>query len=127
MTRSSFLWLLLMLACGPVKKGSPAGIYAPTERDAQVSLVGDMLMGRVAGLEVRRAPRGHTYRIRGPRRLIGSEEPLLVLDDFPMPIAFLNTLDPQDIAQVYVLRDVALYGSRGFNGVLVVKTKGGRF
>ena len=124
MTRCSFLWLLLVLACGSVEKGgAPVGVYIPTAMDAQVNLVGDMLMGRVAGLEVRRGRTGHTYRIRGPRTLMGSEEPLLVLDGSPMSIDFLDTLSPRDIAQVYILRDAAFYGSRGINGVLVVETK----
>lgn len=125
MTRHGFIWLLLALGCGP-GGGAPAGVYIPTARDAQVNLVGDMLMGRVAGLEVRRASSGHVYRIRGPRTLLGSEEPLLVLDGSQMPIALLNTLSPRDIAQVYILKDVAFYGSRGINGVLVVTTKGGK-
>ena len=55
---------------------------------------------------------------------MGSEEPLLILDGSPMPIALLNSLNPQDIAQVYVERSATIYGPRGFNGVVVVKTKG---
>jgi TonB-dependent SusC/RagA subfamily outer membrane receptor len=54
---------------------------------------------------------------------MGSEEPLLVLDGSPMQITFLNSLNPRDILEVYVLRDTAFYGSRGANGVLVVTTK----
>ena len=99
------------------------GVYIPTPRDAQVSLVGDMLMGRVVGLEVKRSGNGHIYRIRGSRRLMGSEEPLLVLDGSPMSIALLNTLNPQDIVQVHILRNATFYGSRGANGVLVVTTR----
>ena len=126
--RETWLFVLLftlfglLFGCGPAG-GAPPGVYIPSSRHAQVSLVGDMLMGRVAGLEVRRTSRGHVYRIRGPRSLMGSQEPLLVLDGSPMPIGLLNTLNPRDIAQVYILRDVAFYGSRGVNGVLIVTTK----
>ena len=53
--------------------------YIPTEAQARVARLGDMLIGRVPGLEVRRlASGGYTLRIRGPRTLMGSvadEEP----------------------------------------------------
>ena len=108
--------------------------YVPTEADARVARLGDMLMGRVPGLEVRRLPNGnYTLRIRGPRTLRGSvadEEPLLVLDGTPVPSGslstVLNTLAPKDIARVDVLRDASstsIYGLRGANGVVVVTTK----
>ncbi len=108
--------------------------YIPTEADARVARVGDMLIGRVAGLEVRRLPNGsYTLRIRGPRTLRGSvadEEPLLVLDGTPMPkgslSAALNSIAPHDVARIDVLRDASatgVYGSRGANGVIVITTK----
>ena len=108
--------------------------YIPTEAHARVARVGDMLIGRVPGLEVLRLPNGsYSLRIRGPRTLRGSvadEEPLLVLDGTPLPrgslSAALNTLSPHDIARIDVLRDVSatsIYGSRGANGVIVITTK----
>lgn len=108
--------------------------YIPTEAHARVARVGDMLIGRVPGLEVRRLPNGsYTLRIRGPRTLRGSvadEEPLLVLDGTPVPkgwlSATLNTLAPHDIARIDILRDASVtsvYGSRGANGVIVITTK----
>ncbi len=108
--------------------------FIPTEADARVARVGDMLIGRVAGLEVRRLPNGsYTLRIRGPRTLRGSvedEEPLLVLDGTPMPkgslSAALNSIAPHDVARIDVLRDASVtsvYGSRGANGVIVITTK----
>lgn len=108
--------------------------YIPTEADARVARVGDMLIGRVPGLEVRRLPNGsYTLRIRGPRTLRGSvadEEPLLVLDGTPLPkgslSSMLNSLAPHDIARIDVLRDASvtsIYGSRGANGVIVITTK----
>ncbi len=108
--------------------------YIPTEAQARVARLGDMLIGRVPGLEVRRlANGGYTLRIRGPRTLRGSladEEPLLVLDGTPVPkgmlSAALNTLAPHNIARIDVLRDASstsIYGLRGANGVIVVTTK----
>jgi TonB-dependent SusC/RagA subfamily outer membrane receptor len=108
--------------------------FIPTEADARVSRVGDMLIGRVPGLEVRRLPNGsYSLRIRGPRTLRGSvedEEPLLVVDGTPVPKGWLsstlNTLSPHNIARIEVLRDASVtsvYGLRGANGVIVITTK----
>jgi TonB-dependent SusC/RagA subfamily outer membrane receptor len=108
--------------------------YVPTASDARVSRLGDMLMGRVPGLEVRRLGNGsYTLRIRGPRTLRGSvadEEPLLVLDGTPIPqgslSSVLSAVPPRDVARVDVLRDAAstsIYGLRGANGVVVITTK----
>jgi TonB-dependent SusC/RagA subfamily outer membrane receptor len=108
--------------------------FIPTEADARVARVGDMLIGRVPGLEVRRLANGsYTLRIRGPRTLIGSiqdEEPLLVLDGTPMPkgslSTTLNSIAPHDVARIDVLRDASatsVYGLRGGNGVIVITTK----
>ena len=105
--------------------------YIPTEAQARVARVGDMLMGRVPGLEVRRGPNGnYTLRIRGPSSLRGNEEPLLVLDGTPVQVgsigSALASLNPRDIARIDVLRDAsqtAIYGLRGANGVIVITTK----
>ncbi len=108
--------------------------FIPTEADARVARLGDMLIGRVPGLEVRRLSNGnYSLRIRGPRTLRGSvadEEPLLVVDGTPVPkgwlSATLNTLAPHHIARIDVLRDASstsVYGLRGANGVIVVTTK----
>lgn len=127
------LCVLVITACGQTypttKKISGIGVtvYIPTEVQANVTKVGDMLMGRVHGLEVRRSSNGgHTFRVRGPRTLRGSEEPLLVLDGTPLPIGVLNTLSPHDIDRVHVLRNAGIYGSRGYYGVVVVETKHGK-
>ncbi len=109
-------------------------VFIPTEADARVARVGDMLIGRVPGLEVRRLPNGsYTLLIRGPRTLRGSaqdEEPLLVVDGTPVPqgllSSMLNTLSPHDIARIEVLRDASVtsvYGLRGANGVILITTK----
>ncbi len=108
--------------------------FIPTEADARVSRVGDMLIGRVPGLEVRRLPNGsYSLRIRGPRTLRGSvedEEPLLVVDGTPVPkgwlSSMLNTLSPHNIARIEILRDASvtsIYGLRGANGVVLITTK----
>ena len=75
---------------------------------------------------------GIAVRIRGASSFNGSNEPLYVLDGFPMtpgPGGALTGINPYDIASIDVLKDAAstaIYGSRGANGVILIETKRGR-
>lgn len=89
-----------------------------------------VLQGRIAGVTVTRAPDGGiAVRIRGQTSIYGSNEPLYVLDGMPIqtgPSGSLTGLNPSDIESIKVLKDpaeTAMYGSRGANGVIVIKTK----
>jgi TonB-dependent starch-binding outer membrane protein SusC len=88
------------------------------------------LEGRVAGVVVGRSPDGSiSVRIRGATSAYGNTEPLYVLDGIPIqagPNGALTGINPSDIESIRVLKDVAdtaMYGSRGANGVIVIKTK----
>ncbi|MEQ8219807.1 MAG: TonB-dependent receptor [Arenibacter sp.] len=66
-------------------------------------------------------------RIRGGNSMIGDNQPLYVVDGFPVTggIDFLN---PSDIESVDILKDAsatAIYGSRGANGVVIITSKRG--
>lgn len=76
---------------------------------------------------------GVSLRIRGGSSVEGGNEPLYVIDDFPIyndrlsgtndPLSAIN---PGDIESITVLKDAsatAIYGSRGANGVIIIKTK----
>jgi TonB-dependent SusC/RagA subfamily outer membrane receptor len=69
-----------------------------------------------------------SVRIRGSNTsILGGEEPLFVLDGMVYESADgLNSLDPNAIESISVLKDAgatAIYGSRGANGVIVIRTK----
>jgi TonB-linked SusC/RagA family outer membrane protein len=67
-----------------------------------------------------------TINIRGVGTL-GNNDPLVVIDGIIG--GNINTLNPNDIASVSVLKDAgsaAIYGSRAANGVLLVTTKSGK-
>jgi TonB-dependent SusC/RagA subfamily outer membrane receptor len=90
----------------------------------------EILKGRVAGVTVTRSDDGGiAVRIRGVTSLYGSNEPLYVLDGVPItpgPGGSLTGIDPYDIESIKVLKDpaeTALYGMRGANGVIEIKTK----
>jgi TonB-dependent SusC/RagA subfamily outer membrane receptor len=91
-----------------------------------------VLAGRVSGVVVSSAPDGGiSVRIRGASSFNGNNEPLYVLDGVPIqagPGGSLSGVNPADIESIRVLKDPAdltMYGSRGANGVIVIKTKKG--
>ena len=89
----------------------------------------EILKGRVAGVTVTRTDGGIAVRVRGSTSIYGNNEPLYVLDGVPIapgPGGSLTGIDPYDIESIEVLKDpadTALYGMRGANGVIVIKTK----
>lgn len=92
------------------------------------------LQGKVAGVTVTQssgAPGStHAITIRGSRSLLGSNEPLYVVDGLPV-FSGSRTIDinPNDIKSINVLKGptaAALYGLRSSNGVIVIETKKGQ-
>jgi TonB-linked SusC/RagA family outer membrane protein len=91
------------------------------------------LQGRAAGVQVIQnngSPGGAiSVRIRGTNSVQGGNEPLYVVDGFPLNGSSLNQLNTDDIESVEVLKDasaIAIYGTRGANGVVLVTTKKGK-
>jgi len=69
-----------------------------------------------------------SVRIRGDNSIIGSNEPLYVVDGFPIT-GGIDYLNPSDIESISILKDAsatAIYGSRGANGVIIITSKQGR-
>lgn len=89
----------------------------------------EVLQGRFPGVEVFRTAGGIAVRIRGGTSILNSNEPLYVIDGIPIqagPGGSLTGINPLDIASIEVLKDAAstaMYGIRGANGVIVIKTK----
>lgn len=91
------------------------------------------LSGKVSGLQISQtsAALDQETRItlRGARSFKGDNSALLVLDGVQTPISFLQSLNPNDIDNISVLKGAsaaALYGSEAANGVLLVTTKSGQ-
>ncbi len=90
------------------------------------------LSGRVAGVVVRSADgelgKEASITIRGNNSLTQSNEPLYVVDGFPMEGSISGILGSADIESIDILKDAsatAIYGARGANGVVVITTKRG--
>lgn len=90
------------------------------------------LQGKVSGLNIQNTDNGVGGNVRvllrGIRSLTGNNQPLLVVDGVPISLGFLNTINPNDIADVNIIKGntgSAIYGQDGANGVIVVNTKKG--
>ncbi len=106
---------------------------------APVKSFDEALAGRVAGVQVN-SSEGQpgsdiNIVIRGSNSITGNNSPLFVIDGFPMENAKdmvvnpINTIDPNDIESIDVLKDAsatAIFGARGANGVIIVTTKRGK-
>jgi TonB-linked SusC/RagA family outer membrane protein len=111
--------------------GALVSITSSAIREVPVANLQQALQGRAAGVEVQRigtAP-GATARIRvrGERSILGSNDPLIVLDGIPYD-GSLSDINQDEIATLNILKDAsatAIYGSRGANGVILITTKRG--
>lgn len=109
--------------------GAVTSIKPATLTSLPVVSVSDALQGRAAGLQVLTSGtpgNDATMIIRGLGSINGTN-PLLVIDGFPTQ-AGLNTINPNDVESVEVLKDApatAIYGSRAANGVVIITTKRG--
>lgn len=113
--------------------GSVASVSSEDITQVPSSRVDQVLQGRAAGVQVTQtsgAPgAGTVIRVRGGNSITGSNEPLWVIDGIVVGTNFnLNNINANDIKSIEILKDassIAIYGSRGANGVVLVTTKNG--
>ena len=142
---------VIVVAYGTAKKSSYAGsatmVSAKDLADKPVTSFESALTGKVAGLQVTsssgQAGSSPTLQIRGIGSMNAGSSPLYVVDGVPVIDGdvgqmsdytnstnnIMNTLNPDDIESVSVMKDAAassLYGSRAANGVILITTKRGR-
>lgn len=71
---------------------------------------------------------GLDLSIRGRSTIFANDQPLIVVDDFPFNGDF-NSINPNDVADITLLKDAAaasIWGVRAGNGVIVIRTKKGK-
>ncbi|NIG55530.1 SusC/RagA family TonB-linked outer membrane protein [Chitinophaga sp. Cy-1792] len=115
---------------------STVGAQALSSEKNIVSDVGKALQGRVAGLLVSQTSgtpgQSPNLQIRGAQSVSAlSTNPLLVIDGLVVEnnAININSINPQDIESIEVLKDAAsaaIYGARGSNGVIIISTKKGK-
>ncbi len=114
----------------------------------QVASIDEALQGRMSGVDIvansGEPGAGMSIRIRGTTSINNGSDPLIVVDGIPYDTnigsdfdfatadeqnyAQLLNISPSDIEEISVLKDAAataMYGNRGANGVLLIKTKRG--
>src|SRR5699024_514512 len=131
------------------KKGNVLGAVASFDADnlneRPVGRIDQALVGEMPGVRVKQTSgipgHGLSVQIRGSGSISAGDEPLYVVDGFPLNGASPNglgniaqgnplaNLNPNDIASIQVLKDAAsaaIYGSRAANGVVIITTKHGK-
>ena len=111
---------------------STAEITAKQVTATAVTNVANGLTAKVAGLAVYELDNSVDPNIaivlRGNRSLEGNNNALIVLDGVPMPGALLSSINPNDVADISILKGAgaaAIYGSEASNGVVAITTKRG--
>lgn len=135
---------VVVVGYGEQKKTDVSGsVVSVSPRDLNKGVLAspqDMLVGKIAGVQVSTndgAPgAGATIRIRGTGSILGNQDPLIVIDGFPIDASkiggisnVLATINPNDIESYTVLKDAsatAIYGLRASNGVIIITTKRGK-
>jgi TonB-dependent SusC/RagA subfamily outer membrane receptor len=111
----------------PPPPASMRGTEAARERSTSLA---QLLAGRLSGVTVYPAPDGGIIvRMGGPTSFYGDQSPLFVVDGVTIEgnSTTLSWLDPHDVDFIQALKDpsqTAIYGVRGSNGVIVIRTKG---
>ena len=146
---------VVVVGYGIVKKSDLTGSVSSIKNDEMMRnrpvSVEQGIQGRLSGVNVIKndgAPGGGiSMQIRGTNSFLGGTQPLYVIDGVPMSTSnnqetinfnsdtevtsrnALSFLDPNDIETIEVLKDgssVAIYGSQGANGVVMITTKSGK-
>lgn len=124
---------IVVIGYGTQKKADVTSAVASVKSESfnkgAILDAGQLIQGKVAGLQVT-LPTGDptqstSVMLRGNSTLMGSNDPLILIDGVP---GDFNTVAPEDIEAIDVLKDgsaTAIYGTRGTNGVIIITTKSG--
>ncbi len=141
---------VVVIGYGTQKKrnvtGAVSSFDARKVEERPLLRVDQALVGQLAGVRVKQTTgtpgNGFSIQVRGSGSISGGNEPLYVIDGFPLTVnssnvsngSFttgnpLDNINPNDIESIEVLKDAAaaaIYGSRASNGVVIITTKQGR-
>ncbi|MGB4576898.1 MAG: TonB-dependent receptor [Paludibacter sp.] len=128
---------VVVVGYGTMKKrdltGAISSVTSESLENKPVISAAEALAGQVAGLQIqqisgRPGAEGMSIRVRGTSSITQSNEPLYVVDGYPMEESAFRMISPSNIESIEVLKDAsstAIYGSRGANGVVIITTKKG--
>ncbi|MFN8356600.1 MAG: TonB-dependent receptor [Spirosomataceae bacterium] len=140
---------VVVIGYGTAKKADVTGALTSfdtkTIDQRPILRVDQALVGQMAGVQVKQTSGGlgkaFSVQVRGSGSITAGNEPLYVIDGFPLATAApngsgnyatgnpLDNINPNDIESIQVLKDAAaaaIYGSRAANGVVLITTKRGK-
>jgi len=140
---------VVVVGYGTQKRGDVTGAIASFNaeklEERPIARVDQALVGQLAGVQVKQTSgvpgRAFSVQVRGAGSISAGNEPLYVIDGFPLESTSpngggrfgsgnpLDNINPNDIENIEVLKDAAaaaIYGSRAANGVVLITTKRGR-
>lgn len=130
---SELLEDVVVIGYGTVKKedltGSVAVVSSSDLNKTPIPNIGKAIQGKATGVVVMQSgdPGGNVnIRVRGVGSITGDPDPLVVIDG--VVGGGLNSVAPEDIESISVLKDAsatAIYGANGANGVIMITTKRG--
>ncbi len=115
--------------------GSVAKVSGELIQNRAVARLDDAIVGKVAGIRIQatnpEAGGAPKITVRGPGSISGDSSPLIVVDGIALGTDpdLLGSIDSNNIQSIEVLKDassVAIFGSRGANGVIIVTLKEGK-
>ncbi|MBO9203326.1 MULTISPECIES: SusC/RagA family TonB-linked outer membrane protein [Niastella] len=126
---------VVVIGYGTVKRkdltGSVGSVSGKQLAAVPVANAAQALQGKIPGVTVTaqdgRPDASMSVRVRGGSSISNSNEPLYIVDGFP--VSNINDIPASQIESIDVLKDAssaAIYGARGANGVVIVTTKSGR-
>ncbi len=134
---ASELTTVVVTALGVVRQKESLGYSTATVKAAELSQATPVnlqngLTGKVSGLNIQTVNNGvfanTRITLRGIRSLTGNNQPMLVLDGVPISLSYISSVNPNDVADVTILKSAsstAIYGPEGVNGAIVITTKRG--
>ena len=140
---------VVVVGYGTQKKADVSGAISTFDatrlEERPLARVDEALVGQLAGVQVKQTTgvpgRAFSIQVRGAGSVSAGNEPLYVIDGFPLDNSSqngagrfstgspLDNINPNDIENITVLKDAAaaaIYGSRAANGVVLITTKKGR-
>jgi TonB-linked SusC/RagA family outer membrane protein len=141
---------VVVIGYGTQKRANVTGAVATMKNEnldeRAITRVDQALVGQLAGVTVKQTTgvpgKGFSVQVRGSGSISAGNEPLYVIDGFPLTTnssnvsngSFstgnpLDNINPNDIDNIEVLKDAAaasIYGSRASNGVVLITTKHGK-
>ena len=107
-----------------IKKGNDTHLFSNASNkiiSSQFNNIYDYIRGKVSGINI---SSDNIIRIRGYNSINGNMTPLFILNGTEVPKDIFSQIMPDEIEAVTVLKgpDSAIYGIRGANGVIIVKT-----